>query len=50
MIYFFFILRFWDEYLRTPEVRRGRSCIFPEINRVKTFGKQGSSKGQFYDK
>lgn len=43
-------LAFWDEYLRTPEVRRGRSCIFPEINRVKTFGKQGSSKGQFYDK
>ena len=43
-------LAFWDEWLRKPEIRKDRSCIFPEMNRVTTFGKHGSSKGQFYEK
>lgn len=34
---------FWDDWLREPQQRQGRSCIFPEINRVFTFGEKGSS-------
>ncbi|CEO94326.1 alpha-1,3-mannosyl-glycoprotein 2-beta-N-acetylglucosaminyltransferase [Plasmodiophora brassicae] len=40
---------FWDDWLREPGQRLGRSCVFPEINRVKTFGKVGSSGGEFFD-
>jgi hypothetical protein len=40
---------FWDDWLREPPQRRGRSCIFPEVNRVYTFGKEGASNGQFFD-
>jgi hypothetical protein len=40
---------YWDDWLRTPEVSRGRSCIFPEVNRVYTFGEEGASKGLFFD-
>ncbi|VDN20977.1 unnamed protein product [Dibothriocephalus latus] len=39
---------YWDEFLRTPEVRRNRSCIRPEISRTITFGSTGVSGGQFY--
>ncbi|XP_017294975.1 alpha-1,3-mannosyl-glycoprotein 2-beta-N-acetylglucosaminyltransferase a [Kryptolebias marmoratus] len=41
---------FWDDWMRQPEQRRGRSCIRPEISRTLTFGRQGVSLGQFYDK
>lgn len=41
---------FWDEYMRRPEVRRGRACIQPEISRSSTFGRIGVSNGQFFDK
>ncbi|KAM6910577.1 alpha-1,3-mannosyl-glycoprotein 2-beta-N-acetylglucosaminyltransferase a [Xenentodon cancila] len=41
---------FWDDWMRHPEQRRGRSCIRPEISRTLTFGRQGVSLGQFYDK
>lgn len=40
---------FWDEFLRTRGVRRGRACIRPEISRSHTFGRIGVSNGQFYD-
>jgi alpha-1,3-mannosyl-glycoprotein beta-1,2-N-acetylglucosaminyltransferase len=40
---------FWDDWLREPEQRKGRVCIRPEVSRTFTFGKQGSSNGQFYD-
>lgn len=40
---------FWDDWLREPLQRQGRSCIFPEMNRVYTFGEKGASGGQFYD-
>ena len=40
---------FWDDWLREPAQRKGRSCIFPEINRVYTFGSVGTSSGQFFD-
>jgi len=39
---------FWDDWLREPEQRKGRSCIFPEVNRVYTFGEHGSSGGLFF--
>eukprot|EP00474_Spongospora_subterranea_P003640 CRZ04098.1 hypothetical protein [Spongospora subterranea] len=39
---------FWDDWLRAPEQKRGRSCVYPEMNRVKTFGSEGSSHGEFY--
>lgn len=40
---------FWDDWLRLAPIRKGRSCIYPEVNRVYTFGKVGSSGGQFFD-
>jgi len=41
---------YWDDWMREPEQRKGRDCIRPEISRTFTFGKEGSSLGQFYDK
>uniref|UniRef100_UPI0037E9B887 alpha-1,3-mannosyl-glycoprotein 2-beta-N-acetylglucosaminyltransferase a n=1 Tax=Semicossyphus pulcher TaxID=241346 RepID=UPI0037E9B887 len=41
---------FWDDWMRQPEQRRNRACIRPEISRTLTFGRQGVSLGQFYDK
>lgn len=41
---------FWDDWMRRPEQRRGRACVRPEISRTLTFGRQGVSLGQFYDK
>lgn len=40
---------FWDDWLREPPQRKGRSCIYPEVNRVSTFGSVGTSGGQFYE-
>ena len=34
--------------MRTPELRRGRQCLRPEVCRTYNFGELGSSKGQFY--
>ncbi|CAK6958922.1 alpha-1%2C3-mannosyl-glycoprotein 2-beta-N-acetylglucosaminyltransferase a [Scomber scombrus] len=41
---------FWDDWMRQPEQRRNRACIRPEISRTITFGRQGVSLGQFFDK
>lgn len=41
---------FWDDWMREPAQRRNRACIRPEISRSLTFGRQGVSLGQFYDK
>ncbi|CAE1303970.1 MGAT1 [Acanthosepion pharaonis] len=41
---------FWDDWMRHPEQRKNRVCIRPEICRTSTFGKQGVSKGQFFEK
>eukprot|EP01112_Ceratiomyxa_fruticulosa_P010598 TRINITY_DN2812_c0_g2_i1.p1 TRINITY_DN2812_c0_g2~~TRINITY_DN2812_c0_g2_i1.p1 ORF type:complete len:435 (+),score=45.79 TRINITY_DN2812_c0_g2_i1:177-1481(+) len=41
-------ISYWDEYLREPAVRKGRSCIRPEISRNYNLGEQGVSSGQFY--
>jgi alpha-1,3-mannosyl-glycoprotein beta-1,2-N-acetylglucosaminyltransferase len=41
---------YWDDWLREPEQRKNRDCIRPEISRTFTFGKEGSSMGQFYEK
>jgi alpha-1,3-mannosyl-glycoprotein beta-1,2-N-acetylglucosaminyltransferase len=41
---------FWDDWMREPEQRKGRSCIRPELSRTKTFGKVGVSVGLFYEK
>ncbi|KAL0484649.1 alpha-1,3-mannosyl-glycoprotein beta, partial [Acrasis kona] len=42
-------LGFWDDWLRDPDVRKGRACIRPEISRTYTFGAKGVSLGQFYE-
>ncbi|VDM31723.1 unnamed protein product [Hydatigera taeniaeformis] len=42
-------LAYWDEFMRKKAVRRGRSCIRPEISRSHTFGRKGVSNGQFFD-
>lgn len=41
---------FWDDWMRHPDQRQGRSCIRPELSRTSTFGKVGVSKGLFFDK
>jgi len=41
---------YWDEFYRRDDVRNGRQCIRPEVNRVITFGKIGTSDGQFFDR
>ncbi|KAF2484070.1 GNT-I family-domain-containing protein [Neohortaea acidophila] len=38
----------WDEWLRDPVQRKGRSCIIPEVSRVTTFGERGASRGEFF--
>ncbi|NWZ74473.1 MGAT1 acetylglucosaminyltransferase, partial [Acrocephalus arundinaceus] len=40
---------FWDDWMRQPEQRRGRSCVRPEVSRTMTFGRKGVSHGQFFD-
>ncbi|XP_032064808.1 alpha-1,3-mannosyl-glycoprotein 2-beta-N-acetylglucosaminyltransferase [Thamnophis elegans] len=40
---------FWDDWMRQPEQRQGRSCIRPEVSRTMTFGRKGVSHGQFFD-
>lgn len=39
---------YWDEFVRRPDVRKGRHCIRPEVSRSYTFGEEGTSAGQFY--
>ncbi|RVE63097.1 hypothetical protein OJAV_G00165070 [Oryzias javanicus] len=41
---------FWDDWMRQPEQRHNRACVRPEISRTLTFGRQGVSLGQFFDK
>lgn len=41
---------YWDDWMREPQQRRGRSCIRPELSRTRTFGKIGVSNGLFFDK
>lgn len=43
-------ITYWDDWMRHPDQRKGRSCIRPEIPRTSTFGKIGVSKGQYFDK
>jgi alpha-1,3-mannosyl-glycoprotein beta-1,2-N-acetylglucosaminyltransferase len=40
--------KYWDDWMREPAQRQGRSCIRPEISRTITFGDKGVSAGQFY--
>jgi len=39
---------YWDDWMRSNEVRRGRQCLRPEVCRTFNFGEVGSSKGQFF--
>ncbi|KAF4668718.1 mannosyl (alpha-1,3-)-glycoprotein beta-1,2-N-acetylglucosaminyltransferase [Perkinsus chesapeaki] len=39
---------YWDEFMRRPDVRKGRHCLRPEISRSYTFGEEGESKGQYF--
>jgi len=41
---------YWDDWMREPQQKKGRSCIRPEVSRTKTFGKIGVSNGLFYEK
>ena len=40
---------FWDDWLREPAQRRGRTSLRPEVNRAVTFGRVGVSHGQFFE-
>lgn len=42
-------LGFWDDWMREEPQRKGRACIRPEIPRTRTFGREGVSRGQFFD-
>ncbi|KAF4744416.1 mannosyl (alpha-1,3-)-glycoprotein beta-1,2-N-acetylglucosaminyltransferase, partial [Perkinsus olseni] len=39
---------YWDEFMRRPDVRKGRHCLRPEISRSYTFGEEGQSQGQYF--
>ncbi|KAF1741161.1 hypothetical protein MXB_2457, partial [Myxobolus squamalis] len=40
---------YWDEYLRLPDIKKSRQCIYPEISRVRNFGRDLAASGkQFY--
>ncbi|KER31164.1 hypothetical protein T265_13020, partial [Opisthorchis viverrini] len=41
---------YWDEYLRQAYIRRDRACLRPEVGRTTTFGRDGTSLGQYFDK
>lgn len=41
-------IQYWDEHLRRDEGRQGRQCIRPEVSRVRNFGREGTSGGQFW--
>lgn len=43
-------IAYWDDWFRSPEIRKGRSCIYPEVPRSYTFGREGTSVGQFFNK
>jgi alpha-1,3-mannosyl-glycoprotein beta-1,2-N-acetylglucosaminyltransferase len=36
---------YWDDWMRQPHIRKGRQCVFPEVSRTYTFGKEGTSGG-----
>eukprot|EP01116_Phalansterium_solitarium_P021815 TRINITY_DN6950_c0_g1_i1.p1 TRINITY_DN6950_c0_g1~~TRINITY_DN6950_c0_g1_i1.p1 ORF type:complete len:436 (+),score=145.37 TRINITY_DN6950_c0_g1_i1:1427-2734(+) len=40
---------YWDDWLREPAQRKDRACIRPEVSRTITFGREGSSAGQYFD-
>ena len=41
---------YWDEFLRRPDIRKGRSCLFPEVSRTYTFGSYGTTTSKsFFD-
>lgn len=39
---------YWDDFIRHPDVRKGRHCLRPEVSRTHNFGAQGVSRGQFF--
>ncbi|GBG85998.1 hypothetical protein CBR_g40811 [Chara braunii] len=41
---------YWDDWLRSPQNRKGRQSIRPEVCRTYNFGEQGSSHGQYFAK
>lgn len=41
---------FWDEWMRHPHQRKNRVTIRPEISRTYTFGRNGVSCGQYFDR
>jgi hypothetical protein len=40
----------WDEWMRRPEVCKGRHFIRPELNRVRNFGRAGTGSSKFFDR
>jgi len=52
LLFYFSIIRwprgYWDDWVRLPAQRQGRTCIYPEYPRTYTFGLfDGTSNGQF---
>lgn len=41
---------FWDEYFRSPNVAKNRTCLYPEISRVSNFGIFGASGNEYFKK
>lgn len=39
---------YWDDWLREPAQRKGRSFLRPEVSRTRTFGEDGVSHAQFF--
>lgn len=41
---------YWDDFLRSPAVTRGRQCIRPEVSRTANYGERGVSQSYNYEK
>lgn len=41
---------YWDDWMRSDDVRRGRHCIRPEVSRTGNFGEKGVSLGFMFGK
>lgn len=41
---------YWDEWIREPEITKGRQCLRPGVSRVTNFGRCGTGASQFFDK
>uniref|UniRef100_A0A6G1S5J3 Protein O-linked-mannose beta-1,2-N-acetylglucosaminyltransferase 1 n=1 Tax=Aceria tosichella TaxID=561515 RepID=A0A6G1S5J3_9ACAR len=40
----------WDMWIRTPQVRRGRECLIPDVSRTYHFGSTGTNINSYFQR